>query len=165
MRQTLRAALIAGAIGSLALAGCQKPTADAAAIRKELRAEEDALNAAYKDRDLARISIHYAPDATLMAPGSPAVKGAEAIHDQLKALVADPALEFRFAADKVGVSQSGDLAYARGPFSLTLTDPQTKAPVTLHGAYISVYRKQSDGQWKALETIVSPGQAAPIPPH
>jgi ketosteroid isomerase-like protein len=47
---------------------------------------------------------------------------------------------------------------------MTVTDPATKAATTEKGKYLTVYRKQADGSWKAVEdTFMSdaPPPAAP----
>lgn len=168
MTQLFRAALIAGAIAMAGLAGCQKPASteaakpavDAAAVEKAVRDNETQWNADYKAKDLAKLVAHYAPDATLMDPEDPPMTGTEAITAGLKAFIADPALDMRFAADKVGVSDDGAMAYTRGSFKLTATDPKTRRPMTQTGSYVTVYRKQADGSWKAVEDIAT-SQPAP----
>ena len=42
---------------------------------------------------------------------------------------------------------------------MTVTDPQSKKPVEGDGSYLTVYRKQSDGSWKAVEDFMTPGPA------
>jgi ketosteroid isomerase-like protein len=164
MTHALRPVLLAGAFGLAALAGCQKPAttvpskaaADGASIERALRDDETQWNADYKARAAAKVAAHYAPDGTLMTPGNPVISGTDALDKGAKDLVADPALDMHFSADKVGVSESGDLAYTRGSFKLTVTDPTTRKPVTLTGSYVTVYKKQPDGSWKAVEDIATP---------
>jgi uncharacterized protein (TIGR02246 family) len=162
MTHILHPVLLAGGLGLAALAGCQKaaatsaakPAADTASIERALRDEETQWNADYKARDAAKLVAHYTPDGTLITPGNPVMAGTDALNKGLKALVSDPALDMRFSADKVGVSGSGDLAYTRGSFRLTVTD--SSKPVTLTGSYVTIYRKQADGSWKAVENIATP---------
>ena len=165
MTHLFRPALLAGALGLAALAGCQKPAtpvagkpaaADTASIERALRDDETQWNADYKARDAAKLTAHYAPDGALITPGNPVMSGTDALNKGLKGLVSDPALDMHFSADKVGVSESGDLAYTRGPFKLTVTDGATNKPVTLIGTYVTIYRKQADGSWKAVEDIATP---------
>ena len=40
------------------------------------------------------------------------------------------------------------------------TDPETKQPRTDTGNYLTVWKKQSDGNWKAVEDFVVPGAPA-----
>jgi uncharacterized protein (TIGR02246 family) len=149
--------LIAGAC-ALALGACsQKPSADE--MRKALRDDETQLNAAYKARDFGRVASHYAPDATLVTPGMTVVMEGAGIETALKSLLADPQLELSFNADKIGVAASGDLAYARGRFTLTVSNPTIAVPISQTGNYINVYRRQKDGAWRTIETVASLGAA------
>ena len=43
------------------------------------------------------------------------------------------------------------MATARGRFTETSTDPATKKSRSGSGTFLTVYRKQSDGSWKAVE--------------
>jgi uncharacterized protein (TIGR02246 family) len=175
MTHALRPVLLAGALGLAALAGCQKPAtaisdkpavADTASIERALRDDEAQWNADYKAKDAAKVAAHYAPDATLMTPGNPVMSGTDALTKGIKELVADPALDMHFSADKVGVSEGGDLAYIRGSFKLTVTDSTTRKPIALTGSHVTIYRRQADGSWKAVEEIATPTlpPAAPAAP-
>jgi uncharacterized protein (TIGR02246 family) len=161
-----KTAALAAASLAIALAGCQKAAApageaklapDAAAVEKALRDNETQWNADYKAKDAAKLAAHYAPDATLMSPGAAPATGSEAVLKDLTAMTSDPALSLSFEADKVDVAASGDLAYTRGHFTMTATDPATKKVGTTTGSYVTVYKKQADGSWKAVEDIVTPG--------
>jgi len=171
MTPKMKLALLAAgpAAAAMLLAGCgkmgggDKPAVDAAAIETALKAGEVQWNADYKARDVARLVGHYAPDAALMAPDTPFMNGIEAIKAGLTEMVADPALDLKFAADKVDVSQAGDWAYTRGHFTMTATDPKTRKPFTQTGSYLTLYGKQPDGSWKAVEDIATPTQAAAPP--
>jgi uncharacterized protein (TIGR02246 family) len=167
MRQILRPALVAGAICGVGMAGCGTAPGPAAAIREQVRADEAQWNADWEAKDATRVASHYSPDAVVMVPGLAPVRGPDAIRSSLVGLFANPALTFQFAADKVGVAQSGDLAYARGPFRLMLKDPQGGAPLIRTGSYIRVYRRQDNGAWQAIETIATVGDSVdrPLPPH
>jgi hypothetical protein len=43
---------------------------------------------------------------------------------------------------------------------LTVSNPKTKKPITDKGNFLTLYRKQSDGSWKATEDF----NASEIPP-
>ncbi len=72
----------------------------------------------------------------------------------------DPSLKMEFASDSVRVAKSGELATTRGHFSTQVTDPTTKKVKTETGSYLTVWKKQEDGAWKAVEDFVTPG----VPP-
>ena len=53
--------------------------------------------------------------------------------------------------EKTEVAGSGDLAYRRGSFTITFTNPQTNQPENGAGTYLTVFKKQADGNWKIVE--------------
>ena len=83
----------------------------------------------------------------------------------MKALLSDTNFKVDFASDRVEVADSGEMAAARGSYTLTLTDPATQKPINDKGSYMTVFRKQKDGAWKAvLDCDVSeiPPAAPPV---
>ena len=160
MQSFSSAALIA--LAPLCLASCNQPTAasaDPKAIEAQLRDSEAGWNRAYANRDAAAIAAQYADDAALANPGVPLVTGGTDIRNAVQSFAADPNLEVQFAADRVQVAASGDLAYTRGHFTMQSTDPVTKGPRTDTGSYLTVWQKQADGSWKAVEDFITPGPA------
>lgn len=130
----------------------------------DVRAIQDAesrWNDDFASRNVGRLMTHYASDATVMMPGEPVSSGPDAIRRALEHRIADPALALSREPAKLEVATSGDLAYTQGSYTLTATDPQTKQTVHDHGSYVTTYRKQGDGAWKAVAEIatsaVSPG--------
>jgi uncharacterized protein (TIGR02246 family) len=126
-------------------------------------------NRDFAAQDADKLASHYADDAVLMVPGMPAVSGKDAIHTALKQMASDPALSLKFQASRVDVAKSGDLAYTQGSYTMTVTDPQTKQIINDHGSYVTTYRKQPDGTWKAVADIatseVPPPSSAPSTTH
>jgi len=48
------------------------------------------------------------------------------------------------------------MVYSQGTYTLTMTNPKTKKPLTDKGKYLTVYTKQADGSWKvAADTFNS----------
>lgn len=156
------------------LAGCQQAqsgnnAAQAAShsndeIADAIRAQEAQWARDYAARDAAAILTHYAPDATLAAPGAPLATGHDAIRDADREMLADPNFQLLFSDDRIQVAASRDLAYSRGSFTLRLTDPASHQPATIAGRYVTVWQKQADGSWKAVEDIVTPGPPPAAPP-
>jgi uncharacterized protein (TIGR02246 family) len=120
-----------------------------------IQASEVQWNQDYAAKDIDKIMAHYADDAVLVVPGSPASSGKDAIRAALKQMVADPALVLKFQSSKIDVAKSGDLGYTQGSYTLTVTDPQTKQVVNDHGSFVTTYRKQPDGSWKAVADIAT----------
>ena len=149
----------------VALAGCDQapqkaPATDIAAVEKELRGIETQWNADYNSRNVDAIMGHYSEDAAIANPGAPLVAANDSRRAAITQFVSDPNLKISFASDRVQIAKSGDLAYTRGHFTLQGTDPATKQPRTDTGNYLTVWQKQSDGSWKAVEDFITPGAPA-----
>jgi uncharacterized protein (TIGR02246 family) len=150
-------------LAALGAAGCNKAApakVDTASIEKQLRQNEAQWQQSYAAHDAKALAANYAEDASMANPGSPLVTGKDAISKAVAEFAADPNLKVDFAADRVQVAASGDLAYTRGHYTLTMTDAATKKPVAGSGTYLTVYRKQADGSWKAVEDFTTPSAAA-----
>ena len=78
-------------------------------------------------------------------------------------MLADPAVSLTFQSSKVDVAKSGDLGYTQGSYKLTVTDPTTHKPINDHGSYVTTFRKQADGSWKA-EADIATSEVPPMPP-
>lgn len=156
------------AVAALAmLSGCAKAPdgkADAGAVKDSIKADEKAWNAQFKAKDNEALVGHYADDAYFVAPGVKPADGSTAIRKVYADASTDAAFSIQFASDKIDAS--GDLAYARGHFSEKYTDPKTGKVMTNSGSYITVYKKQSDGSWKAVEdfAVADPDSAKAVVP-
>jgi uncharacterized protein (TIGR02246 family) len=114
-------------------------------------------------KDADKIATFYADDAVLITPGAEPLTGKDPIHSAIKQMTGDPAVALTFHSIKVDVAKSGDLGYTTGPYQLTVTDPATHKPVSDHGNYVTTFRKQADGSWKATADIVT-SAVPPMPP-
>jgi uncharacterized protein (TIGR02246 family) len=145
-------------VGVLTLAGCASappaaPSVDVAAEEAKIRQAEATQQKAWAGKDMDGLLAYYADDATLMTPGEPAMKGKDSMRKGLQLMLADPNLKLEFNAQRVEVAKSGDLAFSQGTYQLTVTDGKTKKPITDKGNYVTGYRKQADGSWKAVSDI------------
>ena len=154
--------IVFAGLAVLCLAGCA-PTDNRQADIQSLKDNEARWNQEYAAKDLDKIAAHYASDAVLMGPGVPAAAGPEAIRKTLGEMVADPALSLQFQASRVEVSKSGDIGYTHGSYQMTMTDPATKKVIQDHGSYVTTYRKQADGSWKAVADIATSEAPPPAP--
>lgn len=128
-----------------------KAGADSGSVSDAIKADEKKWNDQFKSKDLEGLIAHYTDDAFFVAPGVPGASGSTAIRKAYADGLADNYFELSFASDKI--DSSGDLAYARGHFSEKYQDPKSKQIVSHSGTYITVYKKQADGGWKAVEDI------------
>ena len=154
----------ATAIAALALVACDRgaPEADTAAIQRELQQNEEQWNRAYAERNAEALAAMYADDAALANPGDELVRGKDGIREATASFASDPNLKVSFRANRIEVAKSGDLAYTRGRYLLTMTNPDTGKPESSTGHYLTVWRKQADGSWKAVEDFITPGRALPV---
>lgn len=146
----------------LTLTACNNPDTHDVDVRT-IQGTEAQWNLDYLSRDPDKIVAHYADDAVLMAPGMPVSSGKNAIHNTIKTMIADPALALKFQASKVEVAKSGDIAYTQGTYTMTMTEPQTRQVIHDHGSYVTTYRKQPDGTWKAVADIATSEVPPPAP--
>lgn len=130
---------------------------------KAITALEVEANQSYVARNPDKLVNFYANDAILMAPGAPPASGIDAIRAEIQQMLADPALSLSFQAKRVNVAKAGDLAYTQGSYQMTMSDPNTHKPIKDHGSYITIYRKQLDGSWKA-EMDIATSELPPSPP-
>ena len=148
---------------TFAITACNQPTANHDADVKAIQDNETQWNADWASKSPDKILAYYADDAVLMAPGMSATTGKDAIRTALQHMVTDPALSLKFHASKVDVAQSGDIAYTQGSYTMTMTDPQSKQVMNDHGSYVTTYRKQPDGTWKAVADIATSEVPPPAP--
>ncbi len=155
MRKTWMA--VTGGFLLVVLAGCNTtppaPAVDLAAEESKVRDAETTDMKSWAAKDVDKILNFYVDDATLMTPGMPAMKGKDAMRPVLKAIVADPNLKLDFSAQRVEIAKSGDVAFSQGTYTMVTTDAKTKKPVTDKGSYVTTYKKQADGSWKAVSDI------------
>jgi uncharacterized protein (TIGR02246 family) len=156
--------LCAIATMALTLTACNQTPDTHDADVKAIQDNEAQWNQEWAAKDHNKIMSHYADDAVLIVSGSPSTSGKEAIGGALRQMTSDPALDLKFHATKVEVAKSGDIAYTQGTYTLTLTDPQTKQLIHDHGSFVTTYRKQPDGTWKAVTDIATSEVPPPVPP-
>ncbi len=120
--------------------------------QQQIRAEAEAWFAAGAAKDAAKFATYYAPDANLFPPNEKIVSGKAAITTYWMNFFKAPGLVFNGRPTHIEVAKSGDLAYERGTFKLTMNGPDGK-PATQVGKYVVVWKRQPDGKWKAYADI------------
>ena len=170
MRNSISVTLLCTAALAMALGGCDKAagskSGDPDAAKKAIQADEAKWNEQFKSKDTEGLVGHYSDDAFFAAPGLAGTEGSTNIRQVYANASTDPAFELHFKSDKIDVSKSGDMAYSRGKFDEQYTDRKTGNVMSDSGSYITVYKKQDDGSWKAVEDFAAadPGTAKPVPP-
>lgn len=103
---------------------------------------------AFQAEDWTSLASYYAEDAVRMPPDEPAHQGHEVIIARLEEL--PPVTGFSLTPQ--AIEGDGDLAYARGTFTLDLAPPDGD-PIAMVGKWQAVYERQADGSWLCVSDI------------
>ncbi|MGO9405092.1 MAG: YybH family protein [Terriglobales bacterium] len=119
----------------------------------DVQAVKDVEAAWIKDvatKDADKFVSYFAEDASGLYPGAGILNGKAAIKTALAPYFADPNFAMTFQSTRAMASKGGDMVYSQGTYTMTMTNPKTKKPMTDKGKYLTVYTKQADGSWKAV---------------
>ena len=104
-------------------------------------------------KDVDRIAAHFTNDANLILPNAPIMTGKDAIAAAMRGALSDPNWSLALQPVQVEVSKAGDLGYCRGTYLLTASDLPSKKTATEKGRFVTIFRKEADGSWKAIHEI------------
>ena len=139
----------------LVASGC-KPSAD---IEKErsalLKTDSEWMHSA---NDASKFASYYTVDASFYPSGTPVVKGQAAIRDTFKQINSAPGFALEWHIVQAKVAAAGDLAYTAGTYQLKVTGGGEK------GKYVTVWAKQSNGDWRVTDDIFNSDEPPPPPP-
>ncbi len=158
--------ILIGCLGLFALAvACTSPPPPAPDTRDaDIKAVKDVEATWVKDiatKDVEKWANYYSDDASVLMPNAPMLTGKENIKAALKPMLADPNFELTFQSTRVEASKGGDFVYSLGTYSMTMSGPKGKKPVTDKGKYLTVFKKQADGSWKAVADMINTDLPAP----
>jgi len=94
-------------------------------------------------------------DEGMMISGGKSYVGPEGIRQAVLPMFADPEFELSWDPTFASVGPSGDLGYTIGTYEMTISGEAR--PVTSTGSYLTVWRRQANGDWKVEADIGSPG--------
>ncbi len=119
----------------------------------DVQAVKDVEAAWVKDvatKDADKFVSYFAEDASGLYPGAGILNGKAAIKTALAPYFADPNFAMTFQSTRMMASKGGDMVYSQGTYTMTVTNPKTKKPMTDKGKYLTIYTKQPDGSWKVV---------------
>jgi uncharacterized protein (TIGR02246 family) len=102
------------------------------------------------NKDADKFVSYFAEDGSGLYPGAGILNGKAAIKAAFAPYFADPNFSLTFQSTRAMASKGGDMVYSQGTYTMTMTNPKTKKPMTDKGKYLTVYTKQADGSWKAI---------------
>lgn len=141
------------------LVSAHEATADLEAAKRAIRIADLEMAKAVSDRNLEKFNTLVADDAVFF--GRDVSRGREAVAKAWLPLFTDPSMFLKWQPDEVHVSAGGDLGYSIGTYERMSKDPSGR-PTAATGTYVSIWRKQADGKWRAVLDIGTPGN--PVKP-
>ncbi len=129
------------------LAGCQSAPTEGPinSWKEEIRQAEAEFAAMADSVGIAEAFQHFAAEDAVLKRGSSLIKGRQSIYDLYTSNPVGGSLQW--VPDFVDVSQSGDLGYTYGGFTLTTVDSSGQE-ITNRGIFHTVWKRQEDGSWK-----------------
>jgi len=123
---------------------------DISAGAKALAKLDDDWSVAAATRDAKRVASFYAADAIAFPPNEPMAIGRAAAEKVWASYFADPTFSLSWKTTHAEVT--GDLGYTAGTYEESFKGPDGTI-VKGKGKYLCVWRKQSDGTWKAIRDM------------
>lgn len=120
-------------------------------IQQQINAINQSFDHAFNTKNAAAIGALYADSAVVMpAPAGEPVVGAAAIQTFFAGLIEAGVIEHQLTL--VDAVEDGNLAFQRGNWAGAMINAQGEKQ-TFGGNVHLVYRKQADGNWKAVTHI------------
>ena len=139
-----------GLLGAVLLIGvvrAQSPR-PAADVRSTLMEVDRAFNRATAARGIEGWVEFTAGDAAFMPEGSDFVRGKDGVRKFYTPMFARPGFSLTWEPIEAFAAASGDLGYTLGRWQSKSISAEGKQ-VTGQGKYATIWKKQSDGSWKA----------------
>ena len=124
--------------------------ADMDAKAKALARVDDDWSKAAATRDADRVASFYAEDAIAYPPNEPMAIGRPAAKKVWAGYFADKT--FAISWKPLHAEVSGGLGYTAGTYEASFKGPEGKQ-VDEKGKYVTAWKKQKDGTWKAVHDI------------
>lgn len=132
---------------------------DPQAIVAAVRAADTQWSKAAEARNIMGVMSFYADSASVLPPNAEMVSKTPDMRKVWTDMLT-PETTLSWTPGNIEVAASGDLAYDEG-FYLMSTKVAKGKPVLDRGKYLTVWKKQSDGSWKAVADMWSSDLAAP----
>jgi ketosteroid isomerase-like protein len=142
-------------LGLLLVGGCSRPTFDAAGeARKLLQRDVEWAQAASDGKDVDKIASYWSDEARVIEPGQPVYQGKTAIRAYLVESLKIPGFKIHWVSEPPVFSADGTMAYM--PAATEITVPgNNRALTTLHSRSITIWRRESDGEWRCVIDIAN----------
>ena len=115
--------------------------------------------AASEGRDVERVLSYWTDDAIVLPPGLPAVVGKAALRQYVEGSMRIPGFRITWTSTDVTFSPDGNLAYMFSRNAVTMNVPDG-TPTTTKGRAVTIWRRESDGEWRCAVDIWNAEPAA-----
>lgn len=139
----------------LSLASCNQPSQYGLAEKDKeslIKTHDEVTKSAHENPQGINwddfVKAHYAEDAIVMPPNGPSIEGHTEI---IKTFKSWPPLT-KFHTKDVEIDGSGNIAYIRGTYELTMKLNDT-TEVSENGKYIELWKMNDKGEWKCIRDI------------
>ncbi|MEQ8924372.1 MAG: hypothetical protein RLO81_01095 [Fulvivirga sp.] len=103
---------------------------------------------------MGKAFIRYAADeAMILQGGQPTIMGIEQIKT-VYSRIDSSRINLKWEPVKADIADSGDLGYTYGTYVLTIKD---SVDFISKGYYLTIWKKQQEGNWKYVADVGSPG--------
>jgi len=144
---------------SIACGSGRADTASGVAVA-ELRHADSLVQAAIEARDADVVATFYSEDAVMLPMAEPMITGRDAIRAEWVNVFGIPGVGNSARVLAAEVSRDGDLGYTRGSYESPMLAPDGQ-PIVEHGKWVSVWRRQSSGQWRIVVDIYNTDSLPP----
>jgi ketosteroid isomerase-like protein len=114
-----------------------------------LKAADQAWSKASLAHNLDELMIFVGDDIYACGPDGKWTHGAAAFREQWAAMMKDPGFKLAWTVETAEVSKDGRMGYTRGAFQGTFGGKPAA------GAYTTVWKKGTDGKWRAIVDIAA----------
>jgi len=143
---------------SLAAAAISLAACAVADVSNDVRCQETAFSRSVENKDIDAFKSFLDDDARFV--GRSVDRGPDEITTAWQVFFSDDGPAIKWRPQYVEVLQDGTLALTRGPYRMSSKDSDGKM-VEHWGTFNSIWRKNSDGDWRV---VFDAGSAAATPP-
>ena len=120
--------------------------------RRLLQRDAEWAALASAGQNIDRMLSFWTADARVFPPGQPALSGKAALRGYVEGALAIPGFHITWSSSEATLSPDGQLAYMVSANAVTLTGPEGQL-VTTRGRAVTVWRRESDGEWRCAVDI------------
>jgi len=134
------------------LSSCSEKPIDQEAAALELMELSRNWSAMLASGDLEASIDFWADDAVMLPPDLPALYGKAAIREYVMEASSIPGFKISWEPESASISEGGDMGYLIERNVIEM-DGENGEPIIIHGKVVTVWRKDSNGQWKNVADI------------